>query len=91
MKNLKILALGDITGPRSVEYLKKNLWKIRKLHSADFVVANGENASEPNGIDRQTAEVLFDSGVDVITQATTSGARQGFSPILTTRARFCAP
>ena len=67
MKNLKILALGDITGPRSVEYLKKNLWKIRKLHSVDFVVANGENASEPNGIDKQTAEVIFDSGVDVIT------------------------
>ena len=67
MKNLKILALGDVVGPRSVEYLKKNLWKFRRENGIDFVVANGENASEPNGIDKQTAQTLFDSGVDVIT------------------------
>lgn len=67
MKNLKILALGDVCGPRSVEYLKKSLWKIRKKHQIDFVVANGENASEPNGIDAQSAKALFDCGVDVIT------------------------
>ncbi|MBQ7226146.1 MAG: YmdB family metallophosphoesterase [Clostridia bacterium] len=67
MNNIKILALGDIVGPRSVEYLKKYLWKIRKMHKFDLVIANGENASEPNGIDRQTAEALFDCGVDVIT------------------------
>jgi metallophosphoesterase (TIGR00282 family) len=67
LKNLKILALGDIVGPRSVEYLQKKLWKIRDKHKIDFVVANGENASEPNGIDKQTAQALFDSGVDVIT------------------------
>lgn len=59
--------MGDIVGPRSVEYLKKNLWKIRKSCEIDFVVANGENASEPNGIDRDTADTLFDCGVDVIT------------------------
>lgn len=67
MKNLKILALGDIVGPRSVEYLSKSLWKLRKKLSIDLVVANGENASEPNGIDKDTAKALFDSGVDVIT------------------------
>lgn len=67
MKNLRILALGDIVGPRSVEYLRKNLWKIRNKHKIDFVVANGENSSEPNGIDKSTAGVLFDSGIDVIT------------------------
>lgn len=67
MKNLKILALGDVVGPRSVEYLKKSLWKIRKAKGIDFVVVNGENASEPNGIDKETAKALFDSGADVIT------------------------
>ena len=67
LKNLRILALGDICGPRSVEYLEKQLWKIRKSNKIDFVVANGENASEPNGIDKQTAQLIFDSGVDVIT------------------------
>ena len=67
LKNLKILALGDIVGPRSVEYLRKRLWQFCRENNIDFVVANGENASEPNGIDKQTAQVLFDSGVDVIT------------------------
>ena len=67
MNTLKILALGDIVGPRSVEFLTKNLWKIRKNNKIDFVVANGENASEPNGIDKQTAQSLLDCGVDVIT------------------------
>jgi len=67
LKSFKILTLGDVVGPRSVEYLKKSLWKIRKKHDIDFVVANGENASEPNGIDKETAKSLFDSGVDVIT------------------------
>lgn len=67
MKNLKILAIGDICGPRGAEYISKSLWKIRKKHGVDLVVANGENASEPNGIDKQSAQLLFDSGVDVIT------------------------
>lgn len=67
MKNLKILALGDVSGPRSTEYLSRNLWKIRKKYGVDFVVANGENSAEPNGIDKQSAQMLFDGGVDVIT------------------------
>ena len=50
-----------------MEYLSKSLWKYRKKYGIDFVVANGENASEPNGIDKSTAESLFDCGVDVIT------------------------
>ncbi len=68
LKNtFKILALGDIVGPRAVEYLSKNLWRVRKNHNIDMVIANGENSSEPNGIDKTSARALFDSGVDVIT------------------------
>ena len=63
----KILAIGDICGPSGVQYLRKNLWRIRKEHKADMVIANGENSAEPNGIDRESAEALFESGVDVIT------------------------
>lgn len=67
MNNLRLLAIGDIVGPSAVEYIRKNLWAIRKKYKIDGVIANGENASEPNGIDRQTAETLFESGVDAIT------------------------
>ena len=68
LKNsLKILAIGDVVGPRAVQYLERNLWRIRSRFGADLVIANGENSAEPNGIDRTTAKSLFDSGVDVIT------------------------
>ncbi len=68
MKNtFKILAIGDVVGPRACEYLAKNLWKIRRAYSLDMVIANGENSAEPNGIDKNSAISLFDSGVDVIT------------------------
>ena len=65
--SLRILAIGDICGPRAVEYLKNNLWAVRKKHRADMVIANAENCAEPNGIDKQSALVLFECGVDVIT------------------------
>ena len=68
MKNtFKLLAIGDVCGPLAVEYLKKHLWSIRKEYGCDMVIANGENSAEPNGIDKQSATELFDSGVDVIT------------------------
>lgn len=63
----KILAIGDICGPGAVEYLKSNLWRVRREVGADMVIANGENCAEPNGIDKASARTLFDSGVDVIT------------------------
>lgn len=67
MNNLRLLALGDIVGPSAVEYLRKNLWAIRKKYKLDCVIANGENSSEPNGIDKQAAQMLFESGIDAIT------------------------
>ena len=67
MNTLKILAIGDVVGPNGVSYIKKNLWRIRKKYGVDAVVANGENSAEPNGIDKESAGVLFESGVDVIT------------------------
>jgi len=67
MKTFKILALGDICGPRALKYVTSNLWKIRRQLNVDMVVANGENCAEPNGIDKESAIALFDGGVDVIT------------------------
>lgn len=63
----KILAIGDVCGPCGVEYIKSNLWRIRRENQINMVILNGENSAEPNGIDRQSAEALFESGADVIT------------------------
>lgn len=63
---MKILAIGDIVSNSGIKTVQKYLNKIKKEHSIDFVIANGENASE-RGIIPSQAEDLFSYGVDVIT------------------------
>ena len=64
---MRILALGDVVGDRAVEYLEGTLWRFRRENRVDFVVANGENATNIRGICVKDARRLWDSGVDVIT------------------------
>lgn len=64
---MKILACGDVVGTHGTEFIRKNLWSIRKEHGIQMTVLNGENASKGNGLSKDTAEILFMSGVDVIT------------------------
>lgn len=67
MKEIKLLALGDVVRTVSCEYISKHLWRYRKENGIDIVVANGENSAENSGIDRQSADMLLSYGVDVIT------------------------
>ncbi|HHT54245.1 MAG TPA: YmdB family metallophosphoesterase [Clostridiales bacterium] len=64
---MKILALGDITGTVTIRHLRENLWRQRRALGVDFVVANGENASDIHGISAGDALALLDCGVDLIT------------------------
>ena len=64
---MKILAIGDVTSPRGIEHLEKNLWKIRDREKIDFTVVNGENASFISGISPELAERLLSAGADAIT------------------------
>lgn len=67
LNTFKILAIGDVIWPSGVEFLKGRLWKYRSDNKIDLVLANGENSARPNGIDKESAEMLFAYGVDVIT------------------------
>lgn len=64
---MRILALGDIVGLSTVDYLRENLWIYRKENKIDFVVANGENTNDIFGLGADEANALLDGGVDVIT------------------------
>ena len=64
---MKILAIGDIVGNISIDYLAKNLSKFIRENKIDFVIANGENASEIKGLSKKDAEDLYNLGVDFIT------------------------
>ena len=79
---MKILALGDIVSPGSVEGLKNMLWNYRKSEGIDFVVANGENASRGNGLEADAAQQLLDYGVDVITGGNHIWQKNSLRPFL---------
>ena len=64
---MKILAIGDVVGTRAIEHLTKKLWNIRQQMNIDFVVANGENASDIHGLSASDAQKLLDAGIDLIT------------------------
>ena len=64
---LQILAIGDIVGTRTLEVLREQLWRKREQLHADFVIANGENATDIHGLNTRDARALLECGVDLIT------------------------
>jgi metallophosphoesterase (TIGR00282 family) len=64
---LKILAIGDIIGKPGRKAVKEILPGLCDEYNVDLVVGNGENAAGGLGLTPNTAEELFDSGIDVIT------------------------
>lgn len=64
---MKILCIGDVTSPKGVEHLKKNLWRVRGEKGIDFCIVNAENAALITGASARDAETLFSSGADCLT------------------------
>ena len=64
---MNILCIGDIVGKSGSETVAAQLKYLKQDYDIDFVIANGENATTGNGINRERADMLIDCGVDVIT------------------------
>ena len=64
---MKILIIGDVTGPGGIAHLKENLWEIREREGADLAIVNAENASFVTGVSPDGADTLFMAGADVLT------------------------
>lgn len=64
---MKILAIGDIVGERSVEKLRKELKQLQEKEGIFLTIANGENAANGNGLTRELFTEILKSGVNVIT------------------------
>ncbi len=60
--DFKVLAIGDITGERGVDHLRRHLRALKKEKSVDFVVANGENAAGTPALLPAHAEEIFAAG-----------------------------
>ena len=88
---MKILAIGDVVGARSIEYLNARLWKYREANRVDFVVANGENASDIHGISAPDARSLLDAGSDLITLGNHTYGRRDICTLLSDSERIIRP
>lgn len=64
---MNILCIGDVCGNIGCEHLRRVLPAIKRENQVDFIIVNGENSADGNGILPHSAALLFDAGVDVIT------------------------
>ncbi|PIE12288.1 MAG: TIGR00282 family metallophosphoesterase [Rhodobacterales bacterium] len=64
---MKILFLGDVMGRAGRRAISENLPRLRDEWRLDFVVVNGENASNGMGLNGEHAKLLFDAGADCVT------------------------
>lgn len=82
---MKILFIGDIVGRPARDYLKGLIPELRKSLSLDFVVANGENAAGGSSVTMDTAQDLFNAGIDVVTTGDHIFKKQESKDVLETR------
>jgi hypothetical protein len=64
---MRILFLGDVMGRAGRTAVSERLPVLRRDWRLDFVVINGENASNGAGITAAHAKLLFEAGADVVT------------------------
>jgi metallophosphoesterase (TIGR00282 family) len=67
MSLLNLLFVGDIVGKPGMNLVQTWLPGVIQKYKADFVVANGENATDGKGCTEKDGKILFDLGVHVIT------------------------
>ena len=87
---IRILAIGDIVGRRSVRYLGEQLRRLRDRLGADFTVVNGENANVV-GVTPKQADAIFAAGADVITLGNHTWTRYELQPYLDQKRRILRP
>ncbi len=65
---MRILFLGDVVGISGCSKIMNNLLDQIKTNNIDFVIANGENASQTGlGLTKEICEDFFNCGVNVVT------------------------
>lgn len=64
---MKILFLGDVMGRAGRGAIAERLPSLREAWGLDFVVVNGENASQGAGLTGEHARILLQAGSDCVT------------------------
>lgn len=64
---MNILFIGDMVTPDSIEMAQRSIRRLKKKHTIDLIIANGENIHTQNGLNLKQYEQLKGIGVDVVT------------------------
>lgn len=88
---MNILCIGDICAHAGCEHLERVLPRIKREHQIDFIIANGENSADGNGILPCSAERLLAAGVDVITGGNHTFRRKEIFDMLDENNRLLRP
>src|SRR5689334_8970610 len=64
---MKVLMIGDVVGKPGRTALLDRLQDLKEQHAIDFTVMNAENVAGGFSITPAIAELLFSSGIDVMT------------------------
>ncbi len=79
---MHILMLGDVIGKPGRRAVRNLLPEIKREHHVELVIANGENAAGGLGLTPETADELFQSGVDIITSGNHIWSHKSITPAL---------
>lgn len=79
---MRALTIGDVVGEPGRKAVQNILPGLIREYGLHLVIANGENAAHGLGITLQTANDLFNSGVDVITTGNHIWAKREIIPYL---------
>ena len=79
---MRILFLGDVFAKAGRRAVTKRLRALAEKHGADFVIANGENASHGRGLSLSAARELYEAGVDFITLGNHTWSNNGIFDII---------
>ncbi len=83
--------IGDTVGKPGRRAIAQLLPLLRADYKLDFVIANGENAAGGIGLTPDTAEEIFETGVDVITTGNHVWAQKELVPYLDSGASVIRP
>jgi metallophosphoesterase (TIGR00282 family) len=86
-----VLGIGDVVGRPGRDAVRAVLPSLKRQHDVDVVVANAENTAGGLGTTPETADDLFDMGVDVITGGNHTWKHREYGPYLESHAHALRP
>jgi len=80
--NLRILMIGDIVGEGGIKKVREVIPEYIRNNNIDFVIANGENASDGVGINSKIFNNLMEAGINAITMGNHTWGKKDIFNIL---------